>query len=300
MAYLSKFKTISNSSAAIILFSAWYMSAAITTLVFDGRLREVAGYMLLAFACVLLCMTIVFLVSRIMRRVDVIDAAWGPAFIVAAVTALFVSPHAPTFGLNVQTAVTVLVCIWALRLSATIAARIRRTTEDKRYTELRKQWKGGRGAVAIFLRIFVVQALLATIISIAVIHINTSPVMTIGAYGMIGVTLWLIGFVFEVIADFQLQRFVKSGNGGKLLTGGVRRYSRHPNYFGEALMWWGVFLIALQTPRGWMGIITPLVITYLLLFISGVPLAEKSLAKKPGWVSYKRRTSVFIPLPPRV
>ena len=112
--------------------------------------------------------------------------------------------------------------------------------------------------------------------------------------------VWLIGFFFEVVGDYQLKTFLANPkNKGKLMTPGLWRYTRHPNYFGEATMWWGIAIIALATPYGWVAIITPVLITYLLLFVSGVPMTEKSFAGKPGWDRYKRQTSIFLPLPPK-
>lgn len=116
----------------------------------------------------------------------------------------------------------------------------------------------------------------------------------------LGLLLWSIGFFFEAVGDWQLKNFKKNPSyWGKILQTGLWRYSRHPNYFGEVVIWWGIFLIALAGPIPWWGIISPLTITVLILFISGIPLLEKGMANLPGWEEYRKRTSVFFPWPPR-
>lgn len=295
---LGKFAKVSNSTALLLIFLAWYVSASLTVVVMQGRLEETLRLSLTIFVCVLAFMTIMFFVSRQLKRSDVVDAAWGPAFVVAAGSAFLLNPYDLTIGLNVQTFVTLLVAIWAGRLSFTITRRLMKKPEDVRYVNLRNQWKGSEPANT-YIRIFLTQAVLATVISSALIHINLSLPANLGTFAYIGGVIWLIGFYFEVVGDLQLKRFlVDPKNNGKLMTSGLWKYTRHPNYFGEATMWWGVFVIALSTPYGWLGIITPVVITYLLLFVSGVPMTEKAFEGKSGWNSYKKRTSKFLPLPP--
>ena len=298
MEFLSKLSKVSNSTAGLIIFLAWYISATITVLIMQNRLNESvqqSGYVLLA---VFVFMTLIFAVSRFLRRTDVVDAAWGPAFLVAALSAFMLNPFELPIGFNVQTVVTALVAVWALRLSFTITKRLLKKPEDIRYVNLRKEWKGNEFANT-YLRIFAVQAVLATVISSAVIHINLSLPTVLGTFAYVGIAVWVIGFLFESIGDAQLKRFLASSkNKGKLMTSGLWKYTRHPNYFGEATMWWGIFIIALSTPYGWLGIITPVVITYLLLFVSGVPMTEKAFEGKPGWDAYKAKTSKFLPLPP--
>lgn len=284
--------------AALIVFLAWYVSASLTVLVMQGRIEEVTRSSLQVFACVLAFMTVMFLVSRKLGRTDVVDAAWGPAFVVAAVSAFLLNPYDVVIGVNVQTLVMVLVLIWAGRLCYTITRRLMKKPEDVRYVNLRKDWSGNEFANT-FVRIFLVQAILASVISIALVHINLSLPTIVSTYTYIGLAIWVIGFYFETVGDLQLKRFLANPkNKGKLMTSGLWKYTRHPNYFGEATMWWGIFVIALSTPYGWLSIVTPVIITYLLLFVSGVPMTEKAFEGKPGWGAYKRRTSKFLPLPP--
>ena len=113
-------------------------------------------------------------------------------------------------------------------------------------------------------------------------------------------SVWILGFVFESVGDAQLARFIKDpANKGKLMQGGLWRYTRHPNYFGEVTMWWGIWLLALSTPYGFFSIIGPITITFLILKVSGIPMLEKKMEENPEFAEYKRRVSVFIPMPRR-
>jgi steroid 5-alpha reductase family enzyme len=299
MDFLARAPKISNHLAGLIIFFAWYIAATTTTLLVNGLYERILSKTFWVFVAVLLFMTIIFAVSRRIKRTDLIDAAWGPAFVVAALSSLLLNETMQVAGLNVQLLVTMLVVIWATRLSYTIVRRLRTRPEDKRYVDLRSKWKGNE-ACNTYLRIFVVQALLATAISIAIIHVNLSVSVPLGPVAYIGLAVWIIGFGFETIGDLQLKRFLSdSKNKGKLMSQGLWKYTRHPNYFGEATMWWGIFIIALSTPYGWVGVLTPVLITYLLLFVSGVPMTEKAFERKPGWAKYKAQTSKFLPLPPK-
>lgn len=289
---------IKNHVAAMIVFSFAYLGATISTLLFNNSLSEVMTQLAIVTAAVIVYITIVFLVAQyVVKRLDIVDIAWGGGFVTAAITSFMIGGH--EIGVNIQTLITTLVLIWAARLAYYILRRVSSHPEDRRYVELRKGWKGNV-AVNAYLRIFLTQGILATIISIAVIHGNFSDTKDIGSVAIIGGIIWLVGFLFESIADAQLKKFLADkDNKGKLMTKGLWSYTRHPNYFGEAAQWLGIFVIVLGTPFGWVGIITPVVIGYLLIYVSGVPMTEASFATKTGWDAYKRTTSKFIPLPPK-
>ncbi len=291
-------KTLQNHEAGLIFFVAAYLAATVTILVMEDRAIEVLTQLGLVGLIVIGFMTILFAVSRVLKRTDIIDAAWGPAFIVAAISSFIVGGQ--TIGWNLQTVLLILVTVWGARLSFTITRRLISHEEDKRYVELRKAWKGNE-ALNTYLRIFLLQGVLATVVSIAVIHANFSEASSAASLTLyLGLAVWLIGFFFEVVGDAQLKLFLgDKKNKGKLMTKGLWSYTRHPNYFGEAAMWWGIFIIVLATPYGVIGIITPFIITYLLYFVSGVPMTEKSFEGKSGWKDYQKRTSKFFPLPPR-
>ena len=300
MGFLSKLPRLRNSTAALVIFMAWYLTASLSVMSLRGQLDDAVLLCGLVFLVVVDFMTVAFVVSRLFGRIDVVDAAWGPAFVVAALASFTLNPYQVAFDWNVQTVMTILVTIWAARLGFVITKRLLTRPEDRRYVELRKSWKGNE-MLNTYGRVFLTQAVLATLISSAVIHANLSVATDIGVWAIIGMVVWLVGFFFEAVGDYQLRRHKADPKTSdkQLLTSGLRKYTRHPSYFGEATMWWGIFFIALSTPYGWLTLVTPVIITYLLLFVSGVPMTEKSFEGRPGWAEYKKRTSIFFPLPPR-
>ena len=281
------------------MFLCGYVTALVTAYNFyDNSIQAVQLLVCISLIAVLF-MSVVFVISGLLKRTDIIDIAWGLIFIVIAAASWLLNSNPVETGWNIQTIVTGLVLLWGLRLSTTLFMRIASHPEDKRYVELREKWQGNR-VINTYIRIFITQGLLAAVISAAVVIVLVSPLQRPDVYTYIGVCIWLVGFLFETIGDWQLKRFAgDKKNKDELLTSGLWRYTRHPNYFGEATMWWGIFIIALSTQFGWIGIISPVIITFLLLFVSGVPMAEKALSKRHGWKAYKARTSKFVPMPPR-
>lgn len=234
-------------------------------------------------------MTGAFLFSIVFKRNDVADTAWGSGFILLA-WAAFLLAGRPVHALLVN----LLVTLWGSRLSFHILSRIVRGPEDFRYRNWRSEWK--RVYLRSYFQVFMLQGTLLFIVALPVMMINFAgdrgeEVLTIG-----GLFIWLTGFLIEAIADLQLSRFKRDpSNKGKILTTGLWRYSRHPNYFGDAVQWWGIFIICLGYPQGWMTIISPLVMTYLLRFVSGVPMLEERYRDDPAYQAYARRTPVFVP-----
>ncbi len=249
----------------------------------------------------LVFMSLVFVVARRRNRYDVIDIAWGLVFIAIAAVGYVGQPNIEI--VSIQTLVLILVAIWGLRLSRHIAARWSRSAqEDARYVSMRKDYSKKQGGLEVnmYFRVFIVQGLLAVVVSLSIIMINASDVTAIQTLAVVGGLVWLAGFLFESVGDKQLrQHLADPKNKGKLMTSGLWSYTRHPNYFGEVVQWWGIFIIALSVPYGWISIIAPLTITSLILFVSGVPLTERAFDGRPGWAAYKKRTSIFLPLLPR-
>jgi steroid 5-alpha reductase family enzyme len=135
---------------------------------------------------------------------------------------------------------------------------------------------------------------------VPVIVVNAAPPAPLGWLDGLGVTVWLAGFCFEAFGDWQLLQFIRTpANKGKLMTSGLWRYTRHPNYFGEVTLWWGIWLMALSVPGGWLTVVGPLTITTLILKVSGIPMLEKPYEDRADFQAYKRRTSAFFPLPPK-
>lgn len=297
MGFLAKVSKLPTWAAVLVVFLAWYVAATITTLLVTGLYQQILTLTALVFLSVLALMTVAFVVAWRTQRTDLVDVAWGLAFIVAAVVSFMLNEYDVTIGFNLQTVTTLLVIVWGIRLSLVMLRRVRSHPEDKRYVQLKQKWAGNQ-ALNLFVRIFFVQAVLATVISLAVIHVNLSAQANLSIYSYVGLAIWLVGFIFEAVGDLQLKRFLADPvNKGKLMMTGLWKYTRHPNYFGEATMWFGIFIMALSTEYGWVASISPVLITFLLLFVSGVPITEKSFESKPGWAWYKRHTSKFFPLP---
>lgn len=240
-----------------------------------------------------LYMNVWYAIALHTKRNDVADIAWGLGFVMMSWLAFPSSEYS-----NRSLAVNILVTIWGLRLTWHIARRNLRKPEDGRYAAWRATWKH------LYLRslfqIFLLQGLFLYVILLPVLFIHASVSTPLHALDVIGVTVWLIGFLFESIGDRQLKNFLRDpANKGTIMDRGLWRYSRHPNYFGEVVQWWGIFLCALALPHGYLTIVGPLLITFLILFVSGVPMLERKYAGRPDFEAYKKRTSMFIPLPPR-
>lgn len=236
-----------------------------------------------------------FLVALKLRRNDVADVAWGTGFIILALVGQLSVTAVSIRGLIV----TALVIIWGLRLSLHIGLRNRGKAEDARYRKWREEW-GAHATVRAYFQIFLLQGLLIVVILLPVTYILSHRNGVVTWLDAIGVALWLIGFVFEAIGDLQLIRFKKDvGNRGRVITSGLWKLTRHPNYFGEVTLWWGVWLMACSLPRGWETVFGPATITALILFVSGIPLLEKKYEGAIQFEEYKSRTSAFFPLPPK-
>lgn len=249
--------------------------------------------LLLSLTASLVYMSIWFLVGMWRKKLNTVDVAWGSGF---AIIAWLVAWQEPTARSII---IAILVSIWALRITNHLARRIFGGKEDPRYALLSKKWKGNFWLRAYF-SIFVLQGLLITLISLPVVFATGEQNYDLAILTILGAAIWAVGFGIESAADRQLRDFVgDKSNKGQVMDMGLWRYSRHPNYFGEMVQWWGIGIIALQTQLGWIGLLGPLTLTVLLLFVSGVPLIEKPRQNNKLYQAYKRRTSVIIPLPPK-
>lgn len=259
-----------------------------------------AGYGITVVA-VLLFMTLVFSFALRQKRFDGVDIAWGLVFIVAASTSFIWGALESNVSL-VNVALLAMVMAWGLRLALHIGKRyLASKEEDRRYQEIRSRWRGNV-ALNAYVKIFLLQGILAIIVVSPVILVNiTTPESYNVAFFVTGLLLWITGFLFEAVADRQLKTFIKNPkNKGSLMTSGLWKYSRHPNYFGEIVQWWAVWLVALSaTASAAFTIIGPILITVLLVWISGVPLLEKKYAGRKDWQAYAQKTSKLFPLPPK-
>lgn len=255
-----------------------------------GSLLGVAGMLSLVFAWA----------SR-RNRFDVIDVFWGPSVLLATLFGVVVAYRAYEYPLSGwQFAVAGVVTVWALRLAWHIARRFRvSSSQDKRYTAMVESYGKHSFKRHVFLRIYLVQAVLAVMVASTAVAAIWSADMEPSWPIVVGLVVWAIGFGIEVLADRQLKQFRSNPkNKGRILSSGLWRHSRHPNYFGEALLWWGLAVISLPTMTlAPLGVVGALTITILVRFVSGVPPAERSLRGRNGWKSYTQTTSVFVPLP---
>ena len=253
------------------------------------------SFVVAASGAVFAYMTTVFLVALFKKNNSIVDVAWGPGFILVALVTLFLKP-----GIEVRQALICgLVAVWGVRLAAHICTRNRGRGEDFRYAKWRREW-GRWFVLRSFLQIFMLQGVFMLLIASPILLVNRSTEKGLTALDALGLCVWLIGFLFEAVGDHQLKMFKrKPESRGKIMTSGLWRYTRHPNYFGEATLWWGLWLISLSVAGGWAGIISPLTIGFLLLRVSGVTMLERKYAGNPEFASYASRTSAFFPLPPK-
>ena len=249
------------------------------------------------FVAVMMMMFAVWLLSLIKRDASIVDVFWGLGFVVVAWLTLL---RADGY-LGRKVLITVLTTIWGLRLALYIFIRNWGHGEDRRYQAWRAQYGTRFWWVSLF-TVFGLQGVLLWVISLTlqVGQISAIPAR-LAVLDFLGVIMWAVGFLFEAVADWQLYRFkADPENKGKVMNRGLWAYSRHPNYFGESLVWWGLFLITLATPESGWVVISPLLITFLLLKVSGVTLLEKTIVdSRPEYAEYIKSTSSFIPWLPR-
>lgn len=252
-------------------------------------------YLIIA-AILFVFFTITFVIAQLVKNNGIVDIAWGTGFVIGAVASLLLGQPQGTIPL----VITLLVLVWGLRLTFYLARRNLGRPEDFRYADMRRRWPRQTFYLRMFVQIYLFQLVLNYLINLPVIVRNLEDLRSWNWLVTIGLAIWLTGFFFESVGDSQLRRFKSDpSNKGKLITSGLWRYSRHPNYFGEATQWWGICLMAVSDGRFVWLLFSPLVITLLLLYVSGVPLLEKKYAGRPDWEAYKAVTSKFLPLPPR-
>jgi steroid 5-alpha reductase family enzyme len=237
-----------------------------------------------------LYMTILFFISLIKKDNSIADIFWGLGFIVVAAFSLIRSGN-----LNQQTLVmNLLVVIWGLRLSVHVLLRNKGRGEDFRYKAWRDTWRFF--VLRSYFQVFMLQGIFMLIVSAPVYFVNQYSDGTFHFIDYIAVILFLTGFYFESVSDYQLHLFKKNpANKGRLMTSGLWKISRHPNYFGEAIIWWGISFFSLSFSQGWIMLASPLIMTFLLRFVSGVPMLEKKYINHPDWNEYKQKTAPFVP-----
>lgn len=255
-------------------------------------------------ACLLfLYSVLIFFVARTLHDNSVMDIAYGPAFFISTLGALLLTQ---TYAL-LPAVVVACIGIWALRLGGRIFKKNRGKPEDARYAKWRTQWMAkGRAyfLVRSYLQVNLLQVLIILFVALPAIIALSYPAAYTIEFLVAGLLVFLTGLVYETIADWQLDRFIARKKAGTedadLMTTGLFKYSRRPNYFGETLIWWGLALMVLPLPFGYLALISPLLITYIVTKVTGPMLEDAFLEKYPEqYQHYIDTTSYFIPLPPQ-
>jgi steroid 5-alpha reductase family enzyme len=254
-----------------------------------------------ATVCAVL-MVSTWILSLALHDASIVDIVWGLGFVLVVWT---LHLRSPSSALTLrQDLLLVLVTLWGARLAGYLAFRNLGQGEDRRYVAMRRRW-GARFPIVSLVTVFLLQGVLLWVVSLPVqlgyVIWEHAYGRTVALIGCSGVALAVFGLGFETLGDAQLARFkADPANAGAVMDRGLWSWTRHPNYFGEACFWWGIALITAETGPGAWGVLGALTITVLLLRVSGVTLLERSLSKrKPGYAEYVRRTSAFIPRPPR-
>lgn len=255
-----------------------------------------ADAMLTAALTIAIIMVTTWIISVLVKNASIVDIVWGAGF---AITSWVLAATIDGDD-GRQALLAVMVGLWGARLALYLAKRNIGHGEDWRYVAMRK--KAGKKFVwSSLITVFGLQGLLMWVVSLPVQFGNGDDSPGLGPVAVIGVMVWLVGFAFEVVGDLQLSRFKKNpANVGKILDTGLWSLTRHPNYFGDALLWWGIGIVGAETGSGIIGFIGPVVMTFFLMRVSGVPMLERSMSKrKEGHAEYAARTSAFFPRPPK-
>jgi steroid 5-alpha reductase family enzyme len=240
-------------------------------------------------------MFLLWLVSLAVRDASVVDITWGLLFVLISWVAWAAGDGGPATVL-----VAVLTTAWGFRLAFHIGRRNIGHGEDPRYIEMRRKRPSTFWIWSLF-GVFALQGLIALVVSLPIQSLAAVGHDSIGVVSWLGAGIFLVGLAFEAIGDNQLSSFKADPDSrGKVMDQGLWRYTRHPNYFGDSVVWWGLWLVAVGSGGAWWTLIGPALMTFLLVKVSGVAMTEADIAKRrPGYSQYIRQTSAFVPLPPK-
>lgn len=240
-------------------------------------------------------MNVMFVIAQIKKDNSIVDIGWGLGFLSVTIGLLI----STGFQSIVQLSFLTMIALWSLRLAGYIFRRNRGTGEDYRYAAWRKEW--GKNVVwRAYLQVFMLQGAIMWIVLSPSYAVFASASNTFGITHYVGALLWAVGFYFEAVGDAQMMRFkAEPNNKGKVMNQGLWKYTRHPNYFGEALLWWGFGVFSFTTELWWLSLIGPAVITFFLLKVSGVAMLERKYDGNPKYAEYKRTTNAFLPWFPK-
>ncbi len=268
---------------------------------FSALLSDLWPVLLATLLAAVALQLVTFAVGVRLGRLSVVDVTWGAGFGLITVVGWLASTGSPASDWR-RLLIVILTVLWGGRLAVHIGLRQRGAPEDPRYTELMSK-RQGHPKLAALRSVFLLQAVAAWFISLP-LQFGLVSSGSIGGFRpllWLGLLSWAIGILFESIGDSQLERFKADPvNKGKVMDRGLWRYTRHPNYFGDAAVWWGLFLICADAGWPWLTVLSPLLMTWFLAAKTGKPLMERQLSKsRPGYADYVSRTSGFIPFPPR-
>ena len=255
-----------------------------------------AEVLLLNLAVALAAMLLLWLASLARRDASIVDAWWGPGFVLLAWVDVAAAGAHPR-----SVFVATLVTLWGLRLAAHLLWRSHGQPEDPRYVAMRRH-HGARFAWLSLFTVFALQGVLQVAVGLPIAVVAARPgAPQLGALDALGAGLFAAGLLCETLGDLQLARFkADPASAGRVMDRGLWAWTRHPNYFGDCIAWWGIFVVALAAPRGWASLPGPALMTFLLLRVSGVALLERSIGKRrPGYAEYAARVPAFFPRPPR-
>lgn len=250
--------------------------------------------LLTSAAIIFVYVTCWFVLAQLVRNNSIIDIAWGLGFVTVAAYWAF---EREMSLFDSRFVLFLLILVWGVRLSLHIAYRNLGKPEDFRYQNFRKRW-GKYQMLGAYLQVFILQGLIMGVLlmPVYVAFADPEPPAFPGVLHIIGLGIWLTGFVFEAVGDYQLLQFTsRPHNQGHIITTGLWKYTRHPNYFGESVLWWGIGLYCLPYENGWLALVTPIVVTYLLTQVSGIPMLEKKYDQHPEFKAYAARTPAFFP-----
>ena len=243
-------------------------------------------------------MTALWVASLVLRNSSIVDPMWGAGLVLANWVAFLLTPDGYPAR---KWLISILITLWGLRLTIHLLRRNWGKGEDYRYREWREQ-AGAKWWWYSYFKVFLIQGAVMCVLAAPFLAAHHSPApATLTILDLVAVPIWATGFFFEAVGDWQLSRFLANpANKGKVLRTGLWRYTRHPNYFGESTMWWGHYLVAVSVPNGIWSIASPILITFLLLRVSGVTLLEKTMKDATqGYREYVETTSAFVPWFPR-
>ena len=256
----------------------------------------ISNTLLISVAVIVTSMVLLWIVSLLKKNAAIVDIFWGLGFVVVGWASAINVDHVSSLG----KVILALVTLWGLRLSLYLGIRNHGKPEDFRYVAMRKHY-GARFPIISLFTVFLLQGAIMMVVSLPVQIALSDAQASLSMTTYVGVALFTLGIFFEAVGDWQLAKFKRNPqNAGQVMQTGLWKYTRHPNYFGDTCVWWGIGVAALGASFGWCGLAGSLLMNFFLVRVSGVPMLERSMTKRrPGYDEYKRRTSSFVPRPPK-